>query len=609
MVFMRTPQEISEYIKAKLRETGEKPNTFLRRCRLDKSLMSTMSSGSMPSADKIFVMAKELCTTMDEMLDEGHIKDGQNTSDDESSPVTKNTEQENKSTVMGNSEQNDTIISSPSLAGNRGQAICLLCGRTDASCENMGIPSGMEIFSFKGNNDLPSARQRTPNVTFTPGTESLDFKGNKVLPPVQRQMICAAFQSEYGGNNKNPDKNMRRELACVSEELDAPRWRYECPNCGTYLILDEDRRKIVDLDYNIGAVPYYKDLHILSGLARHYHEQGKSIVEFGEHLTNYILKHATAIIPESISDKIKMLMYNHFRERKDILNGIKAFYPALCFAADEYEMASLIRFAHEAGYIENEYPYRPTFKGLQVIETYKMSKTSNSVFVAMWFDNSMDGYYNAVKSTIDMSGFKAIKINDVRHLNDINNEIVALIKNCRFVVADLTGQRNNVYFEVGYAKGIGKPVILTCEEDDFQNRAFDTSTLNTILWNKENYKDLQQDVMASIIANIDGATLIPIEEAQEALAAEQDAPTAEQLREKTSDLNIDEHLNAFLGKIDERLNNMATKSDIESMATKFDTEIEKISARLAVVENENKALKAKNEALETRTAKIEEPPA
>ena len=38
----------------------------------------------------------------------------------------------------------------------------------------------------------------------------------------------------------------------------------------------------------------------------------------------------------------------------------------------------------------------------------------------------------------------------------------ARIKRSRFLVADVTGGRQGVYFEGGFAKGLGLPVIWTC---------------------------------------------------------------------------------------------------------------------------------------------------
>ena len=41
----------------------------------------------------------------------------------------------------------------------------------------------------------------------------------------------------------------------------------------------------------------------------------------------------------------------------------------------------------------------------------------------------------------------------------ITNKIIELIEKARFVVADLTHERPNVYFELGYVRGVGKTIV------------------------------------------------------------------------------------------------------------------------------------------------------
>lgn len=53
---------------------------------------------------------------------------------------------------------------------------------------------------------------------------------------------------------------------------------------------------------------------------------------------------------------------------------------------------------------------------------------------------------------------------------------------CKFLVADLTSQNNGVYYEAGYAKALGKTVILTCKDTDFKNRHFDIAQVQTLSW-------------------------------------------------------------------------------------------------------------------------------
>jgi len=54
------------------------------------------------------------------------------------------------------------------------------------------------------------------------------------------------------------------------------------------------------------------------------------------------------------------------------------------------------------------------------------------------------------------------------------------IESCGFVIADLTNERPNVYYEVGYARGLGKPVILTVGKGE--NVHFDIAGQSRITW-------------------------------------------------------------------------------------------------------------------------------
>ncbi len=106
-------------------------------------------------------------------------------------------------------------------------------------------------------------------------------------------------------------------------------------------------------------------------------------------------------------------------------------------------------------------------------ELKKSSPNSNQCFVAMWFTDEMNQIFeDYLKPAIEYiepgakgSRFKAIKIDNVEHTNDINDEIIAQIRRSRFMVCDLTGYRGGVYFEAGFAYGLGLDVIYTCRKD------------------------------------------------------------------------------------------------------------------------------------------------
>jgi hypothetical protein len=103
----------------------------------------------------------------------------------------------------------------------------------------------------------------------------------------------------------------------------------------------------------------------------------------------------------------------------------------------------------------------------------KPGKDSRQCFIAMWFTDEMTSVFEkAIKPAIEfveegssIPRFTAVKIDNLEHINDINDEIIAQIRRSRFIVCDLTGYRGGVYFEAGFAYGLGLEVIYTCRED------------------------------------------------------------------------------------------------------------------------------------------------
>ncbi len=78
------------------------------------------------------------------------------------------------------------------------------------------------------------------------------------------------------------------------------------------------------------------------------------------------------------------------------------------------------------------------------------------------------------------------------------------IKRARFLIADLTHANNGAYWEAGYAEGLGKTVIYTCEQQVFDDRAqgthFDTNHHLTVKWNPENPDMAVESLKATIRA-------------------------------------------------------------------------------------------------------------
>lgn len=147
--------------------------------------------------------------------------------------------------------------------------------------------------------------------------------------------------------------------------------------------------------------------------------------------------------------------------------------------------------------------YEITVEGLRQIEKAKeFVPQSTDCFVAMKFgDKLLDkAYTDAMIPAIEEAGYKPIQMAFEEHNNNIMDEMVACIRKCRFVVADLSFQNQNVYFEAGFAQGLGIPVIYTCHEYHVEQIKFDTQHTNQIRWTE--IEDLRVKLKNRILATI-----------------------------------------------------------------------------------------------------------
>ena len=203
----------------------------------------------------------------------------------------------------------------------------------------------------------------------------------------------------------------------------------------------------------------------------------------------------------------------------DIRSGLDPALYAWSESISEGEIGYLIDYLLNKGWLDansktvlirlGEYMipaiFRVTVEGRGLIADQLAKADSSQAFVAMWFDESMkEASTYGIALAISDAGYFPMRIDEKLDVRKIDDEIVAQIRRSRFVVADFThGEtkaRGSVYWEAGFAYGLGIEVIYTCRRDMADDLPFDTRQYSHILW--ETPEDLRSQLRDRILARI-----------------------------------------------------------------------------------------------------------
>ncbi len=179
----------------------------------------------------------------------------------------------------------------------------------------------------------------------------------------------------------------------------------------------------------------------------------------------------------------------------------------LAWARNATELMFYLDNLHERGLIDMDKNLSTssaylTGKGWDHIEDRtRHPAVSNQGFIAMSFDEGLKAaWLDGIAPAIAANGYVPYRVDKRPHLDRIDAKIISEIRKSRFLVADVTLQRPGVYYEAGFAQGLGIPVIWCVREDEKDLVHFDTRQFSHSRWKEtEDLKQQLTEVIGAVI--------------------------------------------------------------------------------------------------------------
>lgn len=134
---------------------------------------------------------------------------------------------------------------------------------------------------------------------------------------------------------------------------------------------------------------------------------------------------------------------------------------------------------------------------VETASKFEGSQIENVAFIMMSISDanpSLEDSLQAIKRAASQHGIAAIRVDEIEHSSKITDVILRKLREARFLVCDISTERPNIYYELGFAHGIEREVILVAREGTTLH--FDIKDYNVILY--KSYSELESRVAKRI---------------------------------------------------------------------------------------------------------------
>ena len=283
-------------------------------------------------------------------------------------------------------------------------------------------------------------------------------------------------------------------------------WDTHCPNCGKYRIARAEYRDLID-HWRIQKPDYLPMISHKIRLRQRPDEMPVVSAPFLIEIFDGELGFPNAI--EQVENLVIYLAEN--LRPGDQVNITRKHFQAVVGATGPVGFGWVVKSTNDIGWIQGgSYSEADDLYGLTdgslTIDGWKWyneigrHKHSTIAFMAMPYGKEPltsivdDHFRPAVKQT----GFDLVRLDDQPKAGIIDNRLRVEIRRSRFLISDITHDNHGAIWEAGFAEGLGRPVIYTCEASKLKEKHFDIRNCQMVPWEEKKPEDAAEMLKATI---------------------------------------------------------------------------------------------------------------
>ena len=297
-------------------------------------------------------------------------------------------------------------------------------------------------------------------------------------------------------------------LIPVSEVFENSAKSYACPNCGRFELSFEAQ--------HMGPSTEGRPAHeraLLSHSIRKMSRQGSKPAFVTPDLVRSILGDHKLPTPTEQLENLLLWLGENLPFWGSRITLKPETHMAVMGAVDVENFMAVLKELTGTRLIEGTFVFGPSFTGTLTLagwrafeELRRSGSRSRKAFMAMPYGKPVldKTFRECFKPAAERAGFTLNRLDESPQAGLIDSRLRVEIRTSRFLVADLTDDNQGAYWEAGFAEGLGRPVIYTCERNYFKEHKthFDTNHHLTMLWEAASPSDAGAELTAIIRATL-----------------------------------------------------------------------------------------------------------